>query len=85
MGYDVTNGTMQCRTMPAQRPCKGGACSRPECRIGRKNSGPFTVDELRMIRAMCLSANPRYPDVDMMRPWREIYDKAGAHLKALGE
>ncbi|APC46270.1 hypothetical protein HWB05_gp008 [Streptomyces phage BRock] len=35
------NSGMQCRTMPAQRPCRTGGCTRPECSRARLSASAF--------------------------------------------
>lgn len=43
----------------------------------------FSEDDLRLIMAMCVSANPQYPAQDMYPAWQPIYDKAEAQLRLL--
>ena len=42
----------------------------------------FSPDDLRLIRAMCLNANPWYPDKAMFTSWEIIYNKAGRMLES---
>lgn len=41
----------------------------------------FTRDDLNLIRAMCLTANPRYPEHDMYPAWVPVYETATALLR----
>lgn len=41
----------------------------------------FTIEDLRLIRAMCHSANPWFPDKDMYPAWESVYNKAGRMLE----
>ena len=40
----------------------------------------FTIDELRLIKVMCVTACPQYPNVPMWEPWASVYDKADRML-----
>lgn len=41
----------------------------------------FTEDDLRLIMAMCRTANPGYPEYPMIPAFAEIYDKAAILLR----
>lgn len=41
----------------------------------------FTDDDLRLIMAMCRTANPGYPQYPMIPAFAEIYDKAAILLR----
>jgi hypothetical protein len=43
----------------------------------------FTLDELRIIQASCLTACPMYPKVEMYPPWGSIYAKATLMIERL--
>jgi len=40
----------------------------------------FTEQDLRLIKAMCITSNPWFPDRPMIDAWKSIYDKADAAL-----
>ena len=43
----------------------------------------FTAEDLRMIKAMCTSANPQYPERDMYPAWQHVYEVASNQLKIM--
>lgn len=46
----------------------------------------FTADQLRLIRASCITAMPHIRDPkDFYEPWKGTYEIATAKLKELGE
>jgi hypothetical protein len=40
----------------------------------------FRADDLRLIMAMCVTANPWFPDRDMYQPWDGVYRRAKSQL-----
>jgi hypothetical protein len=68
----------QCRCM-GERVVKLIACRNvPACPA----YGPaeFTDEDLRMIMAMCATANPQFPDQDMYPAWQGLYLRAQGRL-----
>lgn len=45
----------------------------------------FTAEELRLIRAMCITSMGGRDLEDYWEPWKSVYQTAGAKLKELGE
>jgi hypothetical protein len=43
----------------------------------------FTEKDLRLIMAMCTTANPQYPNREMYPAWQSVYEKAEAELRLL--
>lgn len=44
----------------------------------------FTEEDLRLIKAMCETANPWYPERPMFPAWESVYRKASAMLSGHG-
>ena len=45
----------------------------------------FTAEQLRLIRAACITAMPHKQPEDYYEPWKGTYEVATAKLKELGE
>lgn len=78
-----THGTIksQCRC-PGNKTVTEVDCGE-WCSEWDATKADFTRDELALIRAACLTANPRYPDTPMFEPWASIFEKAGKAMTAL--
>lgn len=41
----------------------------------------FSMEDLRLIKAMCITANPWFPDRKMIYAWESVYTKAAMILE----
>jgi hypothetical protein len=69
-GYAGTWGDMPARVVPCKDVDDCPAYAAPE----------FTEDDLRLITAMCKTACPQYPEVDMYPAWDGLYRRAQSQL-----